>query len=249
MASTSFIDLTNRLLRRLNEVEIEQSDFASARGVHAMAKDAINASVEHINQAEFTWPFNASGGSQLLVVAQEHYDWPSDFKVPNWRSFFIVKDVGLNENGHLLGFISRDQYLQGFKQEDDYSGSDGVGTPMYVFEKHGNGFGITPSPDQAYTVTYEYWVNNTAMVAHDDTSTIPTNYDECIIQGALYHFYMFRDNSEQAQLAEKRFESQLSDMRTLMINKDDRVIGATEYTRVGRSSRGVPAIPIDGWYW
>jgi hypothetical protein len=248
VASTTFIDLTNKLLRRLNEVEISESDFPSARGVHAMAKDAINASVELICQAEFTWPFNASTGTQVLTVGQEEYSWPSDLKVPNWRSFFIVKDDALDENGHLLRFISRDEYHANLKADDDYSGSDGIGNPAYVFEKHGSGFGVSPSPAEAYTVTFEYWVNNIAMDVFGDTSTIPSNYDETIIQGALYHFYMFRDNSEQAQLAEKRFDRQLSDMRTLMINKEDRLHGATEYFRRNSSSAAYGA-SVDGSTW
>lgn len=247
MASTTFLELTNRLLRRLNEVEIAEADFAATRGVHAMAKDAINASVELINQAEFTWPFNTSTGSQICVVGQEEYTWPTDFKVVNWNSFLIEKDDALNQNGRTLSFIARDLYLKTMKSDDDASGSDGIDVPSYVFEKHGTGFGISPSPDQAYTVTYEYWINNIAMVLFSDTSTIPSNYDEAIIQGGLYHFYMFRDNSEQAQLAEKRFEAHVGNMKSLLINKENTLIGASNYFKA--YSPAPLAAPHTGSTW
>jgi len=220
---TQFLDLTNELLRRLNEVQISQANFASVQGVQAMAKDAVDASIEHILQQEYTWPFEAVSGTQLLVVGQEDYDWPSDMKVPKWNSFHVVKDVLLNEYGHPLKFISRDLYHSQLKDDDDNAGSDGRSVPQWVCEKHGFGFTVSPSPDQAYTVSFDYWAKHTALVDYDDTSLIPSNYDEVIIQGALYHFYMFRDNSEQAQMAEMRFDRQLKNMRSLLINKEDRI--------------------------
>ena len=68
---STFLDLTNQLLRRLNEVEIAQADFPSVRGVQATAKDAIKNAIAKINQAEYEWPFNAVEHTQLLVVGQE----------------------------------------------------------------------------------------------------------------------------------------------------------------------------------
>jgi len=53
---TTYIDLCNQTLRRLNEVEIAEADFSSARGVQALVKDAVKAAVAKINQAEFGWP-------------------------------------------------------------------------------------------------------------------------------------------------------------------------------------------------
>lgn len=223
MASTTFISLTNKLLRRVNEVEIDQSDFTSARGVQFMAKDAINATIQNIQQAEFTWPFNASTGSQLLVVGQEEYDWSSDLKLPKWNSLRIAKDDSLSTRGHPLSFISRNQWEKYLRDDDEYSGTTGLAVPLYNFEKHGFGFGVSPSPDKAYTVTYEYWITSAYLSAYDDTSSIPDIYDEVIIQGGLYHVYMFRDNREQAGDAEKTFKDQLENMRSILINKEDKV--------------------------
>ena len=89
---STFISLTNALLRRLNEVEIEEADFASVRGVQALAKDAVRASIAKINSAEFEWPFNSAEHSQTLTVGQEDYSWPQYFKSVEWNSFYIVND-------------------------------------------------------------------------------------------------------------------------------------------------------------
>ena len=41
----TFINLTNELLRRLNEVQITESEFTAVKNVQALAKDAINSSI------------------------------------------------------------------------------------------------------------------------------------------------------------------------------------------------------------
>ena len=57
---STYIDLCNKTLRRLNEVEIPVSDFLTVRGVQALVKDAVKAAIAKVNQAEYEWPFNAA---------------------------------------------------------------------------------------------------------------------------------------------------------------------------------------------
>ena len=38
---STYLDLTNKLLRKINEVEISEADFSNTRGVQTLAKDAI----------------------------------------------------------------------------------------------------------------------------------------------------------------------------------------------------------------
>ena len=220
---TTYLDLTNKLLRRLNEVTIPQADFASARNVQAVAKDAIIASIERINQAEREWPFNAELGSQLLVVGQNEYDFPADLRSIKWDSFHIEKDDDLGVSYKNLHFVSRDYWDDYWKDKDYDSIPDGLDVPNMVFEKHGYGFGVSPNPNEAYTVKFEYFAHSPTLSAYSDVSTIPTVFDEVIIQGGIYHFYMFRGNVEQASMSEDRFKRELREMRTNLIDKDDRI--------------------------
>lgn len=222
--ATTFMDLTNRLLRRINEVEITQSDFASARGLQSMAKDVINTAIQEITYSENKWPFNAATTTQLLTINDNSYTWSdATLTIVEWDSFLIEPDDALSINGHPLEFVSRDWYIKYRKSEDDGATAAGISVPYAVYENHGHGFGVTPTPDKAYTVTYDYWIGHTDLVLYDDVSTIPSNYDEAIIQAALYHLYMFRDNSEQANIAEVKFKRLLQSMRTTLINKEDRI--------------------------
>ena len=48
--STTYLALTNDLLRRINEVQLTTANFATAKNVQAIAKDAINNSIREILQ-------------------------------------------------------------------------------------------------------------------------------------------------------------------------------------------------------
>lgn len=209
MANTSYLNLTNRVLVRINETEITQSDFASVRGVQKLAKEAINASLQYIYSYYTNWPFLYTVGSQTLTIGQEFYDWPSNFSVADWDSFYVYADGTLRTVNTNLKEMSYSEWTKYRKEADLDSGSTGLTVPEFVFEQNDYGFGVSPSPDAAYVVKWDYYAAPTDLSAYNDTSSVPANYDEVIIQGALWHMYMFRDNSEQASIAERAFMKRL----------------------------------------
>ena len=46
--ATTFLTLVNDINKRLNEVELTSSNFASATGFYAHAKDAVNSGIRYI---------------------------------------------------------------------------------------------------------------------------------------------------------------------------------------------------------
>ena len=56
--SGTFLNLTNKVLARLNEVQLTTSSFTTARGIQVQAQNAVNESIRYINQREFNYPFN-----------------------------------------------------------------------------------------------------------------------------------------------------------------------------------------------
>ena len=215
---STFLDLTNQLLRRLNEVEIAQADFPSVRGVQATAKDAIKNSIAKINQAEYEWPFNAVEHTQILAVGQEDYSWPQYFKVPDFNSFQLQPNSSLGTTATQLKFIDRDFYYKNYKDLDD-NATAGRGVPEYVAEGFGNGYTITPSPDQAYTIKFRYYQNHNDLVAYSDVTRIPDTYDNVIVEGALMQMYMFRDNMEAAGISAQLFQQGVKEMQGILMNK------------------------------
>ncbi len=84
-----FLGLVNDINRRLNEVELTSSNFSSAAGFYAQGKDAVNASIRYINQAEFEWPFNHVEEEETLAVNTSRYSFPHDAKTVNFNTFRI----------------------------------------------------------------------------------------------------------------------------------------------------------------
>lgn len=229
MAST-FLKLTNDVLRKLNEVELTETSFASARGIHAMAKDAVRDTVRAINTQKFEWPFNKADGQQVLTTGQEEYAWPDDFKMADWESFYVHNDGTLNTQTVNLKAISKEDYWRYLRPDDLDAGSDGISVPQYVYAASGivgdsdpitrtGGFGVSPSPDAGYTVKYTYFINTIDLEDYDDETTIPTLYDHVILVGALEHMYAFMDNSQRSVMEKATFKDLLANMAFMLIPK------------------------------
>ena len=215
---STYISLCNQVLRRLNEVEVAEGAFDSVTGVQALVKDAVKAAVAKINQAEFEWPFNAAEETDTLVVGQEEYTWPSFYKIADWNSFQIQEDTALGVSFTTLKYIERDEWYKKHRDNDYASGSNGISIPRYIFPSHGNGYGVSPSPDKAYTLKFRYYQNYSDITAASDVTRIPDSYDTVLVDGALYHLYMFKDNLESSQASFMAFEKGIKDLQTLYIN-------------------------------
>lgn len=223
-----FLSLTNRILRRLNEVELTSADFASARGIQAAAKDAINSAVFDLNRQQFTWPFNAAQENTTLVVGQVEYSNPLNMKTIEWNSFQITKDAGTGvEETYSLKYLDRDVYYANFRNEDDDNTSAGLDKPIYVYRSHGTGFGVSPAPDKTYRLSFRYFLHPTELVDVADTPTgnvvYPNVLDYIITEGAMSHLYLFKDNPEAAQLAMLNFQNGIADLKAQYINQYDNI--------------------------
>lgn len=83
-----YIDLCNRVLRRLNEVPLVPSTFNLAVGFQAAVQDSINDSLNDIYAAELNWPFLWASGTQLTTGYQNIYPLPSNYTQVDWNSFY-----------------------------------------------------------------------------------------------------------------------------------------------------------------
>jgi len=219
MGST-YLDLTNLVLRSLNEVELTPSSFASARGIHAVVKDAVKNTVQRINTQKFEWPFNSSTGTQVLSIGVQEYTYPSDLRTVDQESFYIQKDTTLNIGTQKLIMIGKDEWYARYRSLDLDSGSTGRSIPLLVYQNGSGGFGVSPSPDQAYTVNYNYFTNIINLTNQDDRTSIPVEYNYVVKSGALYMMYNFLDNTERAGVQEREFENNLNYMMSILIPKD-----------------------------
>jgi len=215
---STYINLCNMVLRRLNEVEIATAEFLNTRGIQSLVKDAVKASIAKINQAEFEWGFNAAEFTQTLTAGQSEYTFPNAFKKADWNSFQIQENSALGASFKSLGFMDRDEWYARHRDADYAAGSAGRGIPDNVFPSHGNGFGVTPSPNAAYSLRFRYYLNYTDLTNSSDVTRIPEAFDTVIVDGAMYHLYMFKDNIDAANATYQAFMVGVKDLQTLYIN-------------------------------
>lgn len=228
--ATTFITLVNDTLRRLNEVELTSTDFPTATGFRAQVKDSVNASLQEISQKEFEFPFNYTSASLTLSAGTAEYSLATDFKVADWDSFRIAKDDSISADARLLRLINYDTFIARFYERDGNATSSDYANPVYIYRTLSNKAGFSPIPDKAYTVNYNYFAFANDLVNDTDTMSVPDQFKHVVIDGALYHTYMFRDNAQQAAITKQKFEEGVERMRTLLINRFTDV----RDTRVGR---------------
>ena len=86
MAGT-YLTLTNKVLARLNEVQLTSSNFSNARGIQVQAQNAVNEAVRYINQREFNYPFNHATETETLVPGVVRYSIPTSAKTVDYNTF------------------------------------------------------------------------------------------------------------------------------------------------------------------
>ena len=69
----SFLTHTNRVIARLNEVQLTSSNFTSSRGIQTQCKNAVNDAINYVFQREFGWGFSHAEQTKTLVAGTTRY--------------------------------------------------------------------------------------------------------------------------------------------------------------------------------
>jgi hypothetical protein len=85
--ATTYLTLTNRVLRELNETELTSSTFSSSRGIQTAVKDFINKGIDDIYNETGEIPLLYARTTQDLFVGDNEYDLPNDLRKVDMDSF------------------------------------------------------------------------------------------------------------------------------------------------------------------
>ena len=103
--ATTYLILSNRILRELNEVELTSTTFSSSRGIQTAVKDFINKSIHDIYNEGAELPLLHTTTTQALTTGDGEYDFPSDMRRVDFESFFL-KPTELITNGEFASNIT-----------------------------------------------------------------------------------------------------------------------------------------------
>ena len=350
--ATTYLDLSNRVLRELNEVELTSANFSSSRGIQTAVKDFINKSVHDIYNESVEIPLLHTSTTQTTYTGDSEYTFPTDMRRVDFESFFLKPNELLTNgeftsnitswttiagagsaaynsggNGRLrlndyaayqsistvvnktynlqvrvldsngtgaalkvqvgtaaegtqnlnttltvtdfnagaildvqftatsqttfitvnntttatnldvdyvrvsradimtrkLRYISYDDYMQRFKEQDTQNNSGHYGLPQYVYKKPDySAFGLTPIPDKNdYLITYEYYQTHTDLSAHGDTMGLPDRFGPLVIDRSKYYTYMLRSDAQHAQITDADYKRKLKLLKGDYTSKAD----------------------------
>jgi hypothetical protein len=215
----NYLEITNALLRSLNEVELTSANFLTAKAFYAHAKDAVNNALRDINQAGQDWPFNHVEQEDTLTAGESRYSFPTDASKIDFDSFRIKEDSTFGNDTVRLKVITYDDYLKHYVDQEYTADTSIRNVPTMVCHAPSEVYVVIPSPREAYELVYEYYRIPVDLVNPTDVPFVPERYKHVILDGAKYHAYMFRSNEQAANIAKGKFEEGLKRMRTVLINK------------------------------
>ena len=362
--ATTYLVLSNRVLRELNEVEMTSSNFSSSRGIQTAVKDFVNKSIHDIYNEGAELPLLHTSTTQATFPGDGEYAFPADMRRVDFESFFLkpnelitngefesnisswttgdgspshtssgngrlnlndaaayqaistivnrqyklqvrvlspnsstsglIVRVGTSAGGtqnlnttqavtnfregaildttftataqtsyvyvesdgvqldvdyvrvsradvttRKIRYISYDDYLQRFKEQDDRNSSGHHGMPQYVYRKPDySSFGLTPIPDKNdYLISYDYYTTHTDLSAHGDTMALPDRFSPLIVDRSKYYVYMLRSDPDHANLSNRDYQRKLNLLKTDYASRAD-------YMRDTRISSGNSRLAI-----
>ena len=362
--ATTYLVLSNRVLRELNEVEMTSSNFSSSRGIQTAVKDFVNKSIHDIYNEGAELPLLHTSTTQATYPGDGEYSFPADMRRVDFESFFLkpnelitngeftsnitswttgdgspsytssgngrlnlndaaayqainttvnkeykiqvrvlspnssssglIVRVGTSAGGtqnlnttqavtnfregaildttftataqtsyvyvesdsvqldvdyirvsradvttRKIRYISYDDYLQRFKEQDDRNSSGHHGMPQYVYRKPDySSFGLTPIPDKNdYLISYDYYTTHTDLSAHGDNMSLPDRFSPLIVDRSKYYVYMLRSDPDHANLSNRDYQRKLNLLKTDYASRAD-------YMRDTRISSGNSRLAI-----
>ena len=103
--ATTYLTLTNKVLRELNETELTSSTFSSSRGIQTAVKDFINKGIHDVYNEASEVPLLYARTTQNLTTGDKEYDFPTDFRKVD-RDSFTIGPRELVTNGEFTSNIN-----------------------------------------------------------------------------------------------------------------------------------------------
>lgn len=240
--ATTYLELTNELLRELNELPLNATTFDGAVGVQQHVKDSVNKAYFDIVNYEPQWSFLSAGESGTTdpmygnvsidtVAGQRFYELkPSSDSIVNdygsidWDNFYITTVGVTGESapytGKNLEYCTLEQWKRFRRVPENLDDADtqNHGEPNIVIRSpDARKFGLSPIPDKVYKVWFYAYNLPTKLAAHTDTLVFPDMYAPVLLARARYYIWQFKDNPQAAAFALDDYKKGLRSMRSNLL--------------------------------
>ena len=241
--ATTYLQLSNELLRESNEVVLTSATFSSAIGIQQHVKDCVNRAYNDIVSSEPQWSFLATGESGATdpmygnvsvetVAGTRWYELKAasssvttDYGSIDWDDFYLTT---ISVSGEFSPYISKNlKYVtladwKNYRREAeniDDADAQNWGEPSVVIRSpDGRNFGLSPIPKKVYKVWFFAWDLPTALSAHGDAIVFPDMYTPVLLARARYYMWQFKDNPQASAFALDDYKKGLRQMRSNLLN-------------------------------
>jgi hypothetical protein len=241
--ATTYLDLTNEVLRELNEVPLTAANFGNATGIQKFVKDTVNKSIFDIANQEPQLPFFSAGvsgstdpfygnvtvasvaGQRWYTLKADSSSITTDYASIDWDDFYVTT---INVSGETAPYVSKGlkfltlddwkRYYRDSENEDD-ANSQNYGEPKFVIKSpDSRKFGLSPIPDKVYNIHFYAFVRPTALSAYDDTMVLPEQYSNIVTARMRYYVWQFKESPQQASFALDDYKKGLKYMKSNLMN-------------------------------
>lgn len=241
--ATTYLDITNEILRELNEVPLTAGNFTSAKGFQAFVKDTVNKAIFDIANEEPQLPFFSAGvsgatdpfygnvtvatvaGTRWYLLKSGSASIADDYSSVDWDDFYLTT---INVAGETAPYISKGLTfltLADWKKHNrdsenaDDADTQVYGEPRYVIKSPDHRkFGLSPIPDKVYNVHFYAFTKPTALSAYDDTIVLPEQYSNVITSKVRYYVWQFKESPQQAAFALEDYRKAMKNMKSNLLN-------------------------------
>jgi len=237
--ATTYLQLTNELLREMNEVPLTTSNFSSAIGIQAHAKDCINRAYLDIVLEEPQWPFLSVADSgttdpmygNVYVETVANTRWyelkpasdsiKDDYGAIDWDNFYLTT-VGVTSEvapyvAKNLKFTTIEEWKDFYRANenaDDAENASGGEPKRVIRSPDGRMFGLSPIPDKVYRVWFYAYNQPTQLSDFSDEIVFPDVYKTVLLARARYFVHQFKEAVQPAALALEEYRRGLRLMKS-----------------------------------
>lgn len=243
--ATTYLQLTNELLREMNEVALTSGNFSAAIGIQAHAKDCINRAYLDIVLEEPQWPFLSVadsgttdpmyGNTYIETVANTRWyelkpasdSILDDYGYIDWDNFYLTTVDVAGETAPYtaqnLKFTTIDEWKDFYRTSenaDDAEDANGGQPKRVIRSPDGRMLGLSPIPDKVYRVWFYAYNQPTQLSAFGDTIVFPDVYKPVLLSRARYYAHQFKENIQPAALALEEYRRGLRLMKANLMAPD-----------------------------
>lgn len=241
--ATTYLDITNEVLRELNEVPLTSANFTNATGIQKFVKDSVNKAIFDIANQEPQLPFFAAGasgatdpfygnvtsatvaGTRWYTLKSDSSSITTDYASIDWDDFYVTT---INVSGETspyvskgLKFLTLDDWKRYYRDSENADDADtqNHGEPRFVIKSpDARKFGLSPIPDKVYNIHFYAFVRPTALSAYEDTIVLPEQYSNIITARVRYYIWQFKESPQQAAFALDDYKKGMKYMKSNLMN-------------------------------